>query len=246
VKRILHAAVAVLLVGGAHLAMAQNLVVNPSFEIVSTQTINTTANIAEAPNSWTQAGSPSCAFQALLAGETTQTGADFTIGVNASGPSNGVRVLISDQGPSNTNCRIFQDVVLPAGSPSITLTLDAGFVFRNNATPGSNGTVTVTTTAGVLLLPVYSRTDVQGTDALAARGPVDLTPFAGQTVRIVGTITEVGSNWAGLQMDNVQVIAAAALPSTRQVPTLSNAILLLLAMLLGLGGFVAMRRRPRG
>ena len=245
-KRILHAAVAVLLVGGAHLAMAQNLVVNPSFETVSTQTVNTSPNIVDVPDSWTQAGSTGCAFQALAVGDTAQSGGDFTIGTNAAPPTDGARVLISDQGPSNTSCRIFQDVALPAGSASISLTLDAGFTFRNNGTFGSNGLVTVTTTAGVLLLPVYSRTDVQGTDALAARA-VDLTPFAGQTVRIVGTINEVGSDWAGLQIDNVQVIAAAA-PAAPPVPTptLSNAFLLLLATLLGLGGWIAIRRMPRG
>jgi len=198
-----------LAIGGAGNAMAQtNLVQNPSFETVSTQTINTQANITAVPTLWTQSGSSGCTFQALSAGQTAQSGADFTIGVNASGPSNGTRVLISDQGPSNTSCQIFQDVVLPANA-TITLTVDAGFVFRNNGTPGSNGSVTVTTTSNVLLASVYSRTDAQGTDALATRPSVDLSAFAGQTVRIRGSVSETGSNWAGLQMDNVRVFAIA-------------------------------------
>jgi hypothetical protein len=198
--------VAALAMGGASQAFAQaNLVQNPSFETVSTQTVNTVANIVEAPTLWTQTGSASCAYQALMAGENTQTGADFTIGTTASLPSDGTRILISDQGPSNTSCQIYQDVAIPAGVGSATLVLDAGFTFRSNGTLGSNVSVAVTTTGGALLATVYTRTDAQGADALATQPSVDLTAYAGQTVRIIGKTQEVGSNWAGLLMDNVRL-----------------------------------------
>jgi len=238
-RRMLFAGAALALCAPSH-TFAQNLVLNPSFESVSTQTVNTFAGIVDAPTQWTQTGSRQCAFQALSAGQTTQVGADFTIGANASNPSNGARVLISDQGPSNTNCQIFQDVALPANATSLTLTLDAGFVFRSNGTPGSNGLVQVTTTAGVVLFTVYSRTDVQGTDALAARPAVDLTALRGQTVRIIGRVTEVGSNWAGLQMDNVQLLAVL---SEARVPALDGWALLALVFLLAMSGAWLLRGR---
>ncbi len=197
-------ATAVVMLCTAHQAFAQtNLIQNPSFETVSTQTVNGVANIVEVPTSWSQSGSASCAFQALKLTESTQTGADFTIGGNAGNPSDGARVLISDQGPSNTNCQIYQDVALPAGG-SVTLTFDAGFVFRSNGTLGSNGSVSV---AG---MTVYSRADAQGQDPLAARAAVDLSRFAGQTVRFMGSVTEVGSNWAALLLDNIRLIATGS------------------------------------
>jgi hypothetical protein len=231
------------LCGANHALALTNLVQNPSFETVSTQTVNGFAGIVEVPTSWTQTGSNGCAFQALQAGQTTQTGADFTIGTNASLPTDGVRVLISDQGPANTSCQIYQDVALPAASTS-TLTLDAGFVFSNNASPGSNASVAVTTTGGVLIATVYSRTDVQGTDPLATRPSVDLSAHPGQTVRIIGTVNEHGSNWAGLQIDNVTLFAAPAATATA-VATLNEWMLALLAGLLLIAGIVTVRQHRR-
>jgi len=222
-------------------AMAQvNLVQNPSFETVSAQTINGVA-LTDAPTSWTQTGSNGCGFESLATGQTPTNGGDFTIGTNADNPSNGARILISDMGPSNVTCQVFQDVAIPAGASSAILSLDAGYTFINSGTPGSSVSVAVTTTGGVPLASVYTRTDVQGNDPLATR-TVNLNAFRGQTVRIIGTVTVPASNWSGLELDNVRLLAVVA-PAA--VPTLSPWSVAALCILLGLAGAWAMRTSRR-
>lgn len=221
----------------ASLALAANLVQNSSFEVVTTTTLSGSAGVPDVPTSWTQSSNINgCGFQALQSGGVPYFGGDFTIGTGgASLPTDGTRVLISDQGPSGCNSTIYQDVAIPAGGA--TLTLAAGAVFRN-APNGSSVSVDVTTTGGSQLINVYSRTDTQGNDALADRPTVNLSAYAGQTVRIIGTSTVPNSNWTGLLMDNVRVMGAAS-----SIPTLTEWGMIILSSLLALGAVFFLRRQ---
>ena len=220
-------------------ALAQNLVQNPSFEQVSSGTINGATGLPNVPNGWSQTGSLDCVFQALQTGDQPSEGSDFTIGTGgASNPSDGARVLISDEGPANVSCKIFQDVAIPAGAKNVSLVLDAGFVFIDNATPGSSVSVDVTTPGGALLANVYTHDDTLGNDPLTTQPAVDLTAFAGQTVRIVATVTVPDSNWTGLMLDNVRLTGVGLFA----VPTLSQWSLVLLGAFLGIAAWVTRRR----
>jgi hypothetical protein len=223
--------------------IAANLILNPSFENVATTTVSGDS-VVEVPLNWTQTSSiDGCAFQALLAGESPYFGGDFTVGVGgASLATDGNRVLISDQGPNNCTTTIYQDVTIPAGGA--TLTLAAGAVFEAD-TLDSSVSVDVTTTGGTQLLNVYSRTDTQGNDALADRAPVDLSPYAGQTIRIIGTATVPGSDWTGLLMDNVRLMSVDGVPTLSRVPTLSQWGLMVLSGMLVLGVIALNSRRTR-
>ncbi len=105
--RIMHLSLAVvvsLCISAA--AYAANLVRNFSFESVGTAIVGG-SSIPNVPSNWIQTGDDGCAFQALQTGQSPDYGEDFTIGDGgASLPTNGSRVLISDQGPGNVSCRI--------------------------------------------------------------------------------------------------------------------------------------------
>src|SRR5579859_7053830 len=229
---------ALLGIGVTPAANAQtNLVQNPSFATVSTQTVNGITGIPDVPTSWTQTGSSGCAFQALETNQTTSQGGDFTIGAGgASNPTGGAqRVLISDQNPANASCQIYQDVALPTGgAPSLTLDAGAGFSVPLNS--GSSFSVAVYAAPtgappanGTLIATIFSQTDSAGNIALATQSAVDLSAYAGQTVRIIGSASQLSSDWAGLQMDNVNLISAPTVP----VPTLSGWSLIAFGLLVG-------------
>jgi hypothetical protein len=229
-------------------ASAQNLVLNPSFETVTSGSAGGNASNA-IPTNWTQTQSVGvgCAFESLTAGQTPVNGADFTIGAVGSNqaflPTDGTHVLISDQGPSNTVCQIYQDVAVPPGA-NATLTLAAGAVFRYNGSNNSVVNVSVTTPGGTLISSIYTRSSAAGVnDPLVDRGSVNLAAYAGQTVRIIATATVPNIDWAGLQIDNVRLLANGA--ASTPVPTMSEWTLILCGMLLLATGTLFLRRRMR-
>ncbi len=191
-------------------ASAQNLVLNPSFETVELGVAGGLFSNS-VPTTWIQGGSFSCGYEALTAGQTPINGQDFTIGASGGAqaylPTDGTHVLISDEGNPHVVCQIYQDVAIPASATSAMLTLAAGSVFQFNGFKDTTVNVSVTTPEGVLIASIYTRSSAAGSDdPLVERAPVDLSAYAGQTVRIIGTTSVGGGDWSGLQMDNVRLI----------------------------------------
>ena len=191
-------------------ASGQNLVLNPSFETVELAPAGGIFS-PSVPTNWSQAGNFGCGYEALTAGQTPVNGEDFTIAAggaaNAYPPTNGTHVLISDEGNPFVTCVIFQDVPIPASATSATLTLAAGSVFQFNGYKDTTVDVSVVTPAGGLIAHIYTRSSAAGSnDPLVDRPSVDLSAYAGQTVRIIGTTTVGGGDWSGLQMDNVRLV----------------------------------------
>jgi len=192
---------------------AQNLVLNPSFETVVSGTVGG-VHSDSIPTNWTQPAAGECGYEALSVGGIPVDGTDFTVGGAgprfAYPPTDGARVLISDEEPT-TSCQIYQDVAIPLGASSVKLTLAAGSVFRFNGFGDTIVSVSVTTPGGTLIANIYTNSSAAGVDdPLVDRPTVDLSAYAGQTVRIIGTTAVPSGDWSGLQMDNVRLIAALA------------------------------------
>jgi hypothetical protein len=220
---------------------AANLVQNFSFETVGTAVVGG-SSIPNVPSSWIQTGSDGCAFQALQSGEVPHYGGDFAIGSGgASLPTNGNRVLISDEGPNDVTCSIYQDVVIPAGTPA-SLTLAAGVVFDSTSAGDSTVSVDVTTPGGTPIANLYSRSSFQGNDALADRPSVNLDAYAGQTVRIIATVGVPSDSfdWTGLLLDNVRLDANTG--AAASVPTMNEWGMIIFMVLAGLGAVYYMKR----
>ncbi len=217
------AILSVLLCGEAGVSAA-NLVLNFSFE--GTSTANWTAT--------TNGGN--CIWASLPSGATTGGAAGFTVPPAV----NGVDVLMSDDiGPDNT-CTFYQDVAIPAATTA-SLTAAVGAVFFNTADTGSVS-FDVTTTGGAELVNVYSRTNIQGDDPLALRPTVNLTPYAGTTVRLILTRINTGST-VGAELDDVVLNDPAGGTGPVATPTLSEWGMLLLAAGLVALAFLSLRRK---
>lgn len=218
----LRIAAAALLVTGlaAGPAFAANIISNGSLEAGMT--------------GWTPAGG-ACVWLDRTVGQSSGGSGGFT----APAPTEGSRLLMSDA-TSPGVCTFHQDVALPVGN-IVTVSADAGANFQDFGGGGAGCDVTfaVTTTGGAPIATVYNAPS-GAVQALAPRGPVDITPSAGTTVRIIATVTSCAGGPAGVILDNVVVDAVS--PAT--IPTMGEwAMISLGALLAGLGGLVATRRR---
>lgn len=214
-----------LLAFGAVNAAAQNLVLNPSFETGDT-------------TSWTTSGA-ACTFD-VQAPPAVSSGAG---GFAAPPPANGAFVLNPDTGAPSV-CQIFQDIALPAGN-TYQLSFAAGYNYADlGGDPtgaGCSATVDIETTGGVPITTFYSVAG--GTNQpFANRGTFPLPAgVAGTTVRLAVTMTSCPGGPVGMPADAF-VLAAGSI-AARQVPTLSQWSLLLLALMIAAAGVLTVRRR---
>lgn len=202
---------------------AANLVLNFSFEGTST------AN-------WTATGA-NCVWASLASGSTTAGAGSFVVPPAADGAD---VVMSDDLSPSNT-CTFYQDVAIPAATTA-SLTAAVGAAFASTVSTGSVS-FDVKTTGGAELVNVYSRTNVQGNDPLAVRASVDLTPYAGTTVRLILTRINTSAP-VGAELDDVVLSDPAPASGPVATPTLSEYGMLLLALGLAALALLSLRRRP--
>lgn len=201
-------------------AFAANIISNGSFESGMT--------------GWTPAGG-ACVWLDRTVGQSSGGSGNFT----APAPTQGSSLLMSDATAPGV-CTFHQDVALPAGN-IVTVSADAGANFQDFGGGGAGCDVTfaVTTTGGAPIATVYNAPS-GAVQALAPRGPVNITASAGTTVRIIATTTSCAGGPAGIVLDNVVVDAAPA----ATIPTMGEwAMIGLGALLAGLGGLFATRRR---
>lgn len=213
-----------LLVYNAAGVRAANLVLNFSFEGNSTADWTATTN------------GGNCIWASLAAGTNTTGGGHFLVPPAVDGAD----VLMSDDTSPGNTCTFYQDVAIPADTTA-SLSAAVGAVFKNAFNTGSVS-FDVTTTGGAELVNVYSRTNTQGNDPLALRPTVNLTPYAGTTVRLILTRINTGSP-VGAELDDVVLSDPASGSGPVATPTLSEWGMLLLAA--GLVALALLSLRPR-
>jgi hypothetical protein len=225
-KRALIIACALSAAGGAW--AQSNLVKNPSFESVTTTTV-AGITVPNVPTDWIQtsnsvvANRNICGFLSLTVGTLQTIGRDFAVGdPGVSLPTDGSRVLVGDELGSGCDASIYQDVALPAAPQTITLAVAAGAVFNSGGSGTSMASLDVQTPAGAQLVNLYNRTSAAGNDAMVDR-TVDLSAYAGQTIRIVGRVANSGNNWGGLLLDNVR-LSASGIPYLTNVPPVAGIV----------------------
>jgi hypothetical protein len=229
-------------------AGAAELVVNGSFETNGGAGTSTFAG-------WTvsdQAGSAGSFF--VQTGTTAPPDRPITV---PAPPVGSFAAMSAQNGPGSHI--LYQDIAIPAGVTAATFSAQ---VYVNNAatsfvTPASlDDTVTPNQQARIdIVNPAAPLTDVgagvllnvfrtNAGDPLVsgyAAITADLTPFAGQTVRVRIAEVDNESNLS-LGVDGVSVVTAGAAAAT-PVPTLSDAMLAALALMLLVVGLVTLRRR---
>lgn len=151
--------------------------------------------------------------------------------------TDGTRVVEFNTGFATINCTFYQDVAIPAGS---TATLAYALGTRaGGPSPGSSVTLRVVPTVGVPIA-AYTWNSASGSDPMVERTAVDISAFAGQTVRILLTMDHQALYFA-TYMDNVRVTATAAGPTP--VPTLSEWAMILFGLVLAGGAALMVQRR---
>jgi hypothetical protein len=213
---------------------SQAAVTNPSFEVALT--------------GWTTLTAGGCNFASVLGGAGLYPAA--TDGVDIAGYQGcapGVAGLM------------YQDVALPAGF-TYTIEVSAGYstsgstlatdFFRIDVTdttagtlglgtPGTNTLVTPSLNAGVLQT-LFTRDSTQGNFAMADTAAFNITPLAGQTVRIRAFAnTNSAPNIAAL--DNIRLVATPV----AQTPTMSEWGMIVFMLLAG-GMSVYFLKRQQG
>jgi hypothetical protein len=155
-------------------------------------------------------------------------------------------------GSAIISCVLYQDVTIPANATTATFSFDIGIKNTANGTNQDNAAVVgIYSTAAV---PAFPDPAVVGgaSGAIIYAQPADVTlqhrgsasfnisSKAGQTVRfaIINAANYLGHENIGI--DNIQFLVTVSNP----VPTLSEWALAGLGILLGLGGYWALRRRP--
>ncbi len=222
-----------LLASGA--ALAQNLVQNPSFETAG-------------PANWTAVTLPGGGWS-----QTTNVAAvtDGSYGMASQYLDPGSEIL-------------YQDVILPA-TGTYTFQVAAGCLAKEADTefcrvditdtdpstlvaPGMGATLASTTTSGGahILLPVFLHDGTTGNAAIADTAVLNVSALAGQTVRVrFMAASPTGNDGYGTGLfDNVRLIRTpAAVSGATSVPTLSDWVLMLTALMLAALAFRETRRQ---
>lgn len=174
---------------------------------------------------WTGDPGP-CGYTARIGG------ADFRPAATA-----GAQVLELATGSSTITCTVYQDIAIPAGA-----TGDLTYAIGVNATAASASTLKfeIVPTVGPLVT-VYSWMGTSPAETLAARTPVSIAPYAGQTIRLRVTHDHV-SQYFNSFLDDVSVRVTVAAPPA-PVPTLGEWAMILLGFVLAAGAALYLQRR---
>lgn len=212
------AAAALSLIGGTAQAQTQ-LVTNGSFEVGVagwTTTGACTAAAVTSSNFWAGNGVPSPA-----------------------GPTDSANYVQLYPTNGNQTCYLYQDIVIPAGQTT-SLSVDASAAFNGTASSAAYlGAFRIMTTANVVLATPFVRDGSQASAPNLATYTANLTPYAGQTVRLAFEMTN-GPNCCNVTFgDRVSALATPA----ATVPTLSEWAMILFGALLAGGAALYVQRR---
>lgn len=238
----------------ASAAQAQNLVVNGSF----------TGGL----NGWTSAASTNgSAAGTCNYNGSTQPGTEAVTGTAGFSTANPELALGSASltARGSQSCVLYQDIAIPAGATTLTLSGDFG------SRPGGGGVVAPSDRAifiaiyPTIAVPQYQEPQLAGTNrvivsgandvALSARGPVtfSVAPYAGTMVRLAiinvlqstsaGTGAPVPNGYSVIGGSNIRAVVAVVAPPPAPVPTLSEWAMILFGSVLAGGAALYLQRR---
>ena len=210
-----------LLSAGSAFLQAQ-VVANGSFE-------NGLTNWIAAPSAGNSTNT-SCSFNA-----STASGTETVTGTPSFAPSAGTGLAMGseqDAGTADSSCVLYQDVAIPAGATTATLSLNWGLKYTgglnhfNAALFGglysSTATVPFYQTLSVGGLPPYEPATSDTSLTATTSGPFDVSSVAGQTARLalIVAMNPVGTGkYAVAGFDNVQLSVAIAPTVTSVSPS---------------------------
>lgn len=203
-------------------ANAGQLVTNPSFEA--------NRDVQSGIPGWV-IDAPACYFTAREQGF-----GDFLYTTPPAAEGSNVLVVQYFNIPSGVACSIYQDIALPAGETA-TLTYSLGANYRGGDSPASSSVIRITPQVGPAV-DVYTSTSAGGAVPFGAQPGVDLSAYAGQTVRVA--FIHTFGTYQEAFLDNVQVNTA---PVAAPVPTLSEWAMILFGTMLAGGAALFIQRR---
>ncbi len=248
-SKAIFACAALALAGHSSAATAQNLVDNGGFDANA-------SNWNVGPSA-ANVGSGLCGFNVVTPlGTETQTGEQGFTTANAHAALGGAsQTTIGFQ-----SCVLYQDIAVPAGAATVSISGDFGIRQTGAVSPGDTGIYVGLYPTGSI--PGFStspalggtRLVISGTNASTSLNPatpvvVNATSFQGTTVRLAVILwIQSSSSGAGppavngaavMGASNIQAVAAMPAP----VPTLSEWALVLLGLTLAGGAAVCIQRR---
>lgn len=219
IRAFIAAAAAIVLSLSSGAAFAQELVTNGSFE-PGTAGWTVSTNV---PGGCAALARPSGATQMVVA---------------PSGPTAGANYVELYPTAGSQICRLYQDVAIPPGASSAAFAIDASASFSGGATTLADyGRVDILTTSDVLLQNIFLRDGTQANLPNLAHYTANLTPYAGQTVRIAIIFAN------GPVCCNETFADAVSILAVTSIPTLSQWAMILLAVLMAGTGVLILRRR---
>lgn len=140
---------------------------------------------------------------------------------------------------TNQTCYLYQDVAIPSGRTTLSFEASTGFNAGASTTQHS-GAFRVMTTANVVLETPFVRDGSQTSSPNLTSYTADLTPYAGQTVRLAFEMRN-GAQCCNVTFgDNVSVLNS---PPPAPVPALSEWAMILLGVALAGGAAIYLQRR---
>lgn len=222
------------LVLGAMLAGTMFAAAAPGRAVAQTQLISN-GSFENDIAGWVVGGSIACGAGAITNGNIYSGGG----APSPAGPAGGARYAQLYPTNSDQTCYLYQDVAIPSGHTTLSFDASAGFSVGANTTEYS-GAFRVMTTANVVLSTPFFRDGSQTSAPDLASYTADLTPYAGQTVRLAFEMKNGTSCCNVTYGDNVSVLNS---PTPAPVPTLSEWAMILLALALAGGAALYLQRR---
>ncbi|WP_428151689.1 IPTL-CTERM sorting domain-containing protein [Brevundimonas sp.] len=149
---------------------------------------------------------------------------------------------LNDQAQAAVDCDLYQDVTIPASATAATLTMRYALTGSNAADGTETRRIDVTTPAGVVLVNIQPSVNRGTTRAFAPLGaPVNLTAYAGQTVRIRARTSNPANSGSANAIGIDDVVLNITTPNP--VPTLSEWAMILFGLVLAGGAALMVQRR---
>ncbi len=149
---------------------------------------------------------------------------------------------LNDQGQAAVDCDLYQDIAIPASATAASLTMRYALTGSNAQDGTETRRIDVTTPAGVVLVNIQPSVNRNTTRAFAPlAAPVDLTAYAGQTVRIRARASNPANSGSANVIGIDDVVLSVTTPDP--VPTLSEWAMILLGLTLAGGAALMVQRR---
>lgn len=151
--------------------------------------------------------------------------------------------FVNTENQASTTCDLYQDVAIPANATAASLTMRYALTGSNGINATESRQIDITTPANVVLINVQASVNRGVTRAFAPlAAPVDLSAFAGQTVRIRARASNTTTNSTSaniIALDDVVLSVTTPDP----IPTLSEWTMIILGLMMAGGAALVLQRR---